>query len=222
MSSISKLRNPEQVLDLAQEEEAFHKEQKHTEGNKHKDDGEAKLPLSESESIQDSQIPSAPYENSSMLCPFCHIPYREQARFCRGCGQSLAETEALARITTAAAEDYRAMSLTELRQMENPEATIERCRRAVDAIMAYNDTAAMPAMRWYINSAVVVDLVGGRPSDVKEYLASRRAEIEAHHQKHRLLSRYNRGRATSIASFIQIPEWSGRELELEASPWART
>jgi hypothetical protein len=217
MSGIPKLRGAKQVLDSSQEEEVFRQEMKHTGSDKNKSGGEAKQPLNEGEPVQESQIPSTPRENDSMLCPFCRTPHREHARFCRGCGQSLAETEALTQIVTAAVEDYRSMSLTELRQMQTPQAISERCRRAVDAIMAYNDAAAMPAMRWYINPAVVVDLVGGRPPDVKEYLTLRRAEIDAHHQKYRLSSGYNRGRATSISRSIQIPEWPSRELELGAT-----
>ena len=91
-------------------------------------------------------------------------------------------------------KDYTKISLTELRKTKTTEAAQERFRRAVAAIMAYNDSVAEPEMRWFISPAVVVDLVGGRPSDVKEYLLSRKAELDAHHQKfeQKITTGYNR------------------------------
>ena len=57
-----------------------------------------------------------------------------------------------------------------------------------------NDSVSEPEMRWYISPAVVVDLVGGRPSDVKEYLLTRKAELDAHHNKfeQKITPGYNR------------------------------
>lgn len=97
------------------------------------------------------------------------------------------------------------MSLTELRRTKTPEAAGERFKRATDAIMAYNDQTDIPELRWYINPAVVVDLVGGRPSDVKDYLETRREEIDAHHKKHVLTPGYNR-RPISITERVVVPD----------------
>jgi hypothetical protein len=108
-------------------------------------------------------------------------------------------------------KDYTRLSLTELRNTKTPGAAQERYRRAVEAIMAYNDRVDMPELRWYINPAVVVDLVGGRPADVKAYLESRQEEIAAHHTKYGLTPGYNR-RPISITARITVPE---RPLEPE-------
>src|SRR5579875_2990429 len=103
-------------------------------------------------------------------------------------------------------KDYTRLSLTELRNTKTPGAAQERYRRAVEAIMAYNERVGMPELRWYINPAVVVDLVGGRPADVKAYLESRQEEIAAHHTKYGLTPGYNR-RPISITARITVPEW---------------
>ena len=102
-------------------------------------------------------------------------------------------------------KDYSKMALSELRRTKTPEAAAERFKRATDAIMAYNEKTDIPELRWYINAAVVVDLVGGRPSDVKDYLETRREEIDAHHKKHVLTPGYNR-RPISITERITVPE----------------
>jgi Telomere resolvase len=106
-----------------------------------------------------------------------------------------------------AGKDYSKMSLTDLRKTKTTEAAQERFRRAVLAIMAYNDAAAEPEMRWYISPAVVVDLVGGRPSDVKEYLLSRKDELDGHHNKfeQKITPGYNR-RPMPITQRIHMEE----------------
>ena len=48
-------------------------------------------------------------------------------------------------------KDYTKMTLTELRRTKTTEAATERFRRAVAAIMAYNDAAPVPEMRWFIS-----------------------------------------------------------------------
>jgi hypothetical protein len=97
------------------------------------------------------------------------------------------------------------MSLAELRQTRKMGATIERYRRAVEAIMAYNSAVDL-LERWYINAAAVTGLVGGQLPSAKEYLASRRAEIEAHHHKYRLLRDHNRGKIIAISECIAVPD----------------
>lgn len=88
---------------------------------------------------------------------------------------------------------------------------IERFRRAVDAILAYNDAVARPSLRWYINEEVVHDLLGGQSSGIKtyylveRYLAGRRNELEAHHQRHGLEPSHNRKRSDAH-KLIRITE----------------
>jgi hypothetical protein len=116
-----------------------------------------------------------------------------------------------------AGKDYSKMSLTELRRTKTTEAAQERFRRAVAAIMAYNDSVAEPEMRWYISPAVVVDLVGGRPSDVKEYLLTRRDELDAHHNKfeQKITPGYNR-RPMPITQRIHMEDVPAGEAEVRS------
>ncbi len=102
-------------------------------------------------------------------------------------------------------KDYSGLSLKELRNTKTPGAAQERFRRATDAIMFYNDQAAMPELMWYINPAVVTDLVGGKPSLASEYLETRKEELDAHHKKYGLTPGYNR-RPISIKDRITVPE----------------
>ena len=103
-------------------------------------------------------------------------------------------------------KDFRTLTLTQLRNTKLPGAAEERFRRAVQAIMRYNDQAAAVEMMWFINASVVTDLVGGRPADAKALLEGDLAEeIEAHHQKHGLKPGFNR-RALKITKRITVPE----------------
>ncbi|MGH2478663.1 MAG: protelomerase family protein [Ktedonobacteraceae bacterium] len=101
-------------------------------------------------------------------------------------------------------KDYSTMTLTDLRHTKTSEAAAERFRRATEAIMAYNDQASMPELRWFLNAAAIVDLVGGRPPDAKEYLESRE-DVKAHHAKYNLTPGYNR-RSIKITERIIVPE----------------
>jgi DNA anti-recombination protein RmuC len=206
LSSMPKFRAPRQVLELAGEEVSGHKEQKPQRSRKSKNDAETRQQLP-NEGERSQETVSVPLQDGEMLCPACQTPYRENARFCNRCGQSIAETEALPQVesTTEKDEDYGSMLLAELRQTRKMGATIERYRRAVEAIMTYNSTVDL-SERWYINAAAVTDLVGGQLPSAKEYLASRRAEIEAHHRKYRLLRDHNRGKAIAITECIAVPD----------------
>jgi RmuC family len=204
LSGMSKLRAPKQVVDL--EDVSSREKSKKPWSGKSKSNEETG-PQFPDEDEPSQKTVSAPLESGGMLCPACQTPYRENARFCNRCGQSLAETEALQEIepTTEKDEDYRSLKLSQLRQMKTPEATAERYRRAVEAMMAHNGTVDLPK-RWYINVAAVRQLVGGRAPNVQVYLDSRRAEIEAHHRRHRLLPGHNRGKALAITECIAVPD----------------
>ena len=49
--------------------------------------------------------------------------------------------------------------------------------------MHHKSTTSDPLHRWFINSAIIRDLVGGRNENVRDYLKTRAAEIEAHHKE---------------------------------------
>jgi len=94
-----------------------------------------------------------------------------------------------------AERDYGSMSLSELRNIRTIEASRERWRRAVDQIMEYNDAAAIPELRWYINAAAVKALVGGRGAEIGRYLkAEWQAELDEHHAKYGLRPGHNHAR----------------------------
>jgi hypothetical protein len=81
--------------------------------------------------------------------------------------------------------DYSTYAWADLdgHKTKDPAAATERYRRAVDAIIAHNRATSDPLHRWYINAAIVRDLVGGRNDKVQAYLATRAAEIDAHHKE---------------------------------------
>ena len=72
----------------------------------------------------------------------------------------------------------------------------------IDAILAYNDTPGLSHTdKWGISFPVVKEL--GKPMGatyqkaIKQVFEDRQAEIEAHHQRHGLGSRHNRGKDLS-------------------------
>lgn len=113
-------------------------------------------------------------------------------------------------------KDYTKLSLTQLKRTKTTEAAAERFRRAVDAIMAYNDQAQIPEQRWYINAAAITDLVDGRPGAAKAYIeGDRAAEIQAHHEKHNLHPGDNR-KSVKITARITVPDLpAGAEAQAE-------
>lgn len=104
-------------------------------------------------------------------------------------------------------KNYAAMPFSELRGYKTPEAAEERFRRAVQAIMNYNDRDDIQEEnRWFISAAVIVDLVGGKHEVVRAYLEAHKEEIDAHHNKHGLLAKFNRSKPVPITKRIQVPE----------------
>ena len=78
---------------------------------------------------------------------------------------------------------------------------------AVDAILAYNAALeeARRDARWYVNAAVVNELVGGRHADIQAYLETRKAEIDKHHEQYKLTPGYNR-RAVPITERVILSD----------------
>lgn len=93
-----------------------------------------------------------------------------------------------------AERDYTSMSFEELSKQRTPDASLEKWRRAVNDMIAWNDKASMPELRMYINAASVKQAVGGRGTEIKKYLETRQAEIDENHQKHKLKASINYGR----------------------------
>jgi hypothetical protein len=80
---------------------------------------------------------------------------------------------------------------------------VERDRNFKAAIIAHNERQTDLLHLWYINAAVVRDLVGGRNDAVQSYLETRKEEIEAHHKKYGLTPRQNR-KPIAIESQITV------------------
>ncbi len=91
-----------------------------------------------------------------------------------------------------AGTDYAALPMAELERIKTTEAATERFRRAVDAIIAHNLAQTDPLHLWYINAAIVRDLIGGRNDAVQAYLETRKQEIDAHHERFKLTPKQNR------------------------------
>jgi len=102
-----------------------------------------------------------------------------------------------------AGTDYGSLPMAELERIKTTEATTERFRRAVDAIIAHNFAQTDPLHQWYINAAAVRDLVGGRNDSVQAYLEARKSEIAEHHERFKLTPRQNR-KNMNIADEITV------------------
>jgi hypothetical protein len=87
--------------------------------------------------------------------------------------------------------DFTTLSLEQLKAMRIPEATTERIRRAVAAIMRHNQEAQHDLDRWFIRAKEIKQLVGGRGELIAAYLQEHQAEIEQHHQQFGLNEKFN-------------------------------
>lgn len=102
-------------------------------------------------------------------------------------------------------KDFTTLPTSQLAKTKHPGATKERIRRAIAAIVAYNDNAPSPMDRWYINATTVQHLSGARFPIVKEYFAEHQAEIDAENAEHDLNARYNH-KPVRIEDVVTIPE----------------
>ena len=83
------------------------------------------------------------------------------------------------------AVDYSRYTWSELNDRKvstRPGAATERYRRAVNAIIAHNLVTEDPMHWWFVNSAIIRDLVGGRNDKVQAYLLTRTEELDQHHK----------------------------------------
>ncbi|VEP15423.1 hypothetical protein H1P_3330008 [Hyella patelloides LEGE 07179] len=69
--------------------------------------------------------------------------------------------------------------------------TIALLNRAIDTIMAHNDRALTKADKWYIGINPLKDIINSQVT-ISRVVKRRKAEINAHHQKHHL-DRYHNG-----------------------------
>jgi hypothetical protein len=111
-------------------------------------------------------------------------------------------------------EQYASMRTSQLATIKVPEASQERCRRAVYTIMQWNATHS-PLERWYITTLAIQNLVGGRKDAIKTYQEAVCEEIEAHHREWQIKPSFNRRKSVAIEKMITIPE------EPTAFPWGR-
>jgi uncharacterized protein (DUF1778 family) len=128
------------------------------------------------------------------------------------------EREARSLVSNARRHDtarYAAIATSKLAAIKIPEASQERFRRAVYAIMEWNKAHdKQPLQQWYITTLSIQNLVGGRKEAIKEYQEAMREEIEEHHQELDIHANFNR-KPVSIREMITVPE------EPEKYPWGR-
>jgi hypothetical protein len=99
---------------------------------------------------------------------------------------------------------YATLRTSQLADIKQLEASYERFRRAVYAIMTWN-REHRPLERWYITTLSIQKLVGGRKDSIKAYQDAHQEEIEAHHRELEITVSANR-KAETIQSMIVVPE----------------
>jgi hypothetical protein len=99
---------------------------------------------------------------------------------------------------------YATLRTSQLADIKQLEASYERFRRAVYAIMQWNKEHR-PLERWYITTLSIQKLVGGRKDSIKAYQDAHQEEIEAHHRELEITVSANR-KAETIQSMIVVPE----------------
>lgn len=102
-------------------------------------------------------------------------------------------------------KDFSKLSTSQLADTKHPDATKERIRRAIAAIVKYNGEAQSANDRWFINATAVHKLVGGRFGIIGEYFNEHQADIDNENKEYELTPAYNR-KPTDIKSVITVPE----------------
>ena len=78
--------------------------------------------------------------------------------------------------------------------------------------MRHNETVTIAEWRRYVSPALVNDLVGGRPAEIKAYIETR-ADVAAHHEKYGLRPGINRVPLVSVKLEVpELPEEAKAEL----------
>jgi hypothetical protein len=119
------------------------------------------------------------------------------------------EREARQLVSNAARHDtarYAAIPTSKLASIKMPEASQERFRRAVYAMMQWNEKHDKQSLQqWYITTLAIQNLVGGRKEAIKEYQEVMREEIEAHHHQLKIQPSFNR-KPVKISEMITVAE----------------
>lgn len=102
-------------------------------------------------------------------------------------------------------KDIKAMPTSELMGAKIPGSGLEKVRRAVAAIKAYNEGQAQKQFWWAINTRTLKDLTNCRTSVVEKYLKSEegRLQVTDYNALHGLGYHHNRGRG-SITEAIKL------------------
>jgi hypothetical protein len=120
--------------------------------------------------------------------------------------------------TRHAGKDFATMATSQLTRVKHPGATQERIKRAIAAIVAYNDNAQSPNDRWYINATVVQQLSGARFPIIQAYFAEHQADIDAENAEYELNARYNHKPIEGgIKAVITVPEQPSQPATVDAS-----
>ena len=101
---------------------------------------------------------------------------------------------------------YDQMPFSVLKGRREPEAAEERVRRAVAALMSYNERCTDPVQRWYINASLVHALLGGRYAAIQESLQAHKGEIEEHHEALEITQSMNYKGKELVAQRVKILE----------------
>jgi hypothetical protein len=103
---------------------------------------------------------------------------------------------------------YLTVKTSDLANIKLPEAAQERIRRAVYAIMSFNEQMAQQERKndlWYITPLLIQNLVGGRKEAINSYLDAHREEIDLHHAQLQIVRSFNR-KAQSPKEAIPVPD----------------
>ena len=113
---------------------------------------------------------------------------------------------------------YASVPTSQLAAFKFQEATTERLRRCVHAIMQFNLQMAQQNRRndlWFITQLLIQKLVGGLKEAINAYLNAHREEIDAHHVQLGIQRSFNR-KAQSPSEMIPIPD------DPQAYPWGQS
>ncbi|MGH2478113.1 MAG: protelomerase family protein [Ktedonobacteraceae bacterium] len=87
--------------------------------------------------------------------------------------------------------DISEMSMEDLTGKRKHSTAVERIRRGVAALAAYNETHSQME-RWFINATLLSYLIGGRFEVILDYLKEHKEEIDNLNGKYDLIEKYNR------------------------------
>ncbi|HLO87783.1 MAG TPA: protelomerase family protein [Nostocaceae cyanobacterium] len=102
--------------------------------------------------------------------------------------------------------DLEGLTLEELntKYKTHPGSAEERMRRAVQAIMDYNDfVAAEQSQKWRITTSIIAQLSGSRSDRIKDFFNKHETWINDHNNKYNFTAYHNKGKG-DIAEVIKV------------------